>query len=144
MAHTTLATLRHFLLILFLVGVVGTGLELVLLGHTEDLWQMSPLLLMALSLGVLGWRVADRRAVSLRWFQGTMAMFVLSGAVGLWLHYKGNVEFELEMYPSMAGFKLFLESLTGATPTLAPGVMLELGLLGLAYTFRHPDLSSRG
>ena len=65
-------------------------------------------------------------------------LFVLSGVVGLWLHYHGNVEFELEMYPGLAGFELFRESVTGATPTLAPGTMLELGLLGLLYTYRHP------
>ena len=143
MPQATLATLRRFLLILFVIGVVGTGLELVLLGHTEDVWQLSPLVFMALSLVVLGWRVADRRAVCLRWFQGTMVLFVLSGLVGLWLHYEGNMEFEREMYPSLAGIELFLESLTGATPTLAPGTMLELGLLGFVYTYRHPDLARR-
>lgn len=143
MPQAALATLRRFLLILFVIGVVGTGLELVLLGHTEDVWQLSPLVLMALSLVVLGWRLRDRRAACLQWFQGIMGMFVLSGLVGLWLHYEGNMEFEREMYPSLTGVELFLESLTGATPTLAPGTMLELGLLGFAYTYRHPDLARR-
>ena len=143
MPQATLETLRRFLLILFVAGVVGTGLELVLLGHTEDVWQLSPLVLMALSLVVLGWRLRDRRAVCLQWFRGTMGMFVLSGLVGLWLHYEGNMEFEREMYPSLTGVELFLESLTGATPTLAPGAMLELGLLGFVYTYRHPDLARR-
>ena len=83
-----------------------------------------------------------RGARSLRLFRGTMILFVLSGGVGLWLHYHGNAEFELEMYPSLKGAELFWESVTGATPTLAPGTMLELGLLGLAYTFRHPALST--
>ncbi len=136
-----LATIRRILLILFLIGVVGTGLELLLLDHTEDLWQWAPLVLMALSLVTLGWRLADRGAASLRLFQSTMVLFALSGVVGLWLHYQGNVEFELEMYPSMQGLELFRESVTGATPTLAPGAMLELGLLGLAYAYRHPALS---
>ena len=34
------------------------------------------------------------------------------------------------------------ERLTGATPALAPGAMVQLGLIGLAYTFRHPALRS--
>ncbi len=140
MAKATLTTLRQVLLALFVIGVVGTGLELVLLGHTEDLWQLAPLVLMALSLVVLCWCLTDRRAVCLRWFQATMVMLVLSGFVGLWLHYQGNTEFEREMYPTLNGFELFRESLTGATPTLAPGTMLELGFLGLAYTYRHPNL----
>ncbi len=143
MPGNTLATIRRFLLTLFVIGVIGTGVELVLLGHTEDLWQWAPLALIAVSLVVLGWRVVDRRALGVRVFQGTMVLFVLSGVVGLWLHYVGNVEFEREIYPSLRGFDLFRESLTGATPTLAPGTMLELGLLGLAYTYRHPDTATR-
>ena len=65
----------------------------------------------------------------------------MSGVVGLWLHYQGNTEFELEMYPSLEGLALFWEAIRGATPTLAPGTMLELGLLGLAYMYRHPVLT---
>jgi hypothetical protein len=142
--HDVRDSLRCFLLILFVLGAVGTGAELLLLGHTEDVWQWFPLVLMAVSLVTLGWRVLTRRGRSLRVFRGTMVLFVLSGGVGLWLHYHGNTEFELEMYPSLQGVELFWEAVTGATPTLAPGVMLELGLLGLAYTYRHPALGSEG
>ena len=137
----TTTALRGFLLVLFLIGVVGIGAELLLLGHTEDFWQWAPLVLMAASLVTLGWRVVARGARSLRVFRITMLLFVVSGVVGVWLHYHGNAEFELEMYPALQGFDLFQESVTGATPTLAPGAMLELGLLGLAYTYRHPALS---
>jgi hypothetical protein len=42
------------------------------------------------------------------------------------------------MYPSMAGLQLFWESIRGATPTLSPGTMVVLGLVGWVYTFRHP------
>ncbi len=138
----TTTAFRGCLLVLFLIGVVGTGAELLLLGHTEDLWQWVPLVLMAGSLVTLGWRVVDRGARSLHVFRGMMILFVLSGVVGLWLHYDGNAEFELEMYPGLQGFELFRESVTGATPTLAPGTMLEFGLLGLLYTYRHPALGS--
>ena len=137
-----LDSLRHFLLILFVIGAVGTGAELLLLGHTEDFWQWAPLVLMAASLVALGGHMLARGSRSLRVFRGMMVLFVLSGGVGLWLHYHGNTEFELEMYPSLQGVELFWESVTGATPTLAPGAMLELGLLGLAYTYRHPALGS--
>ena len=143
MSGSKIARLRWFLLVLFVLGVVGTGIELLLLGHTEDVWQWAPLGLMAVSMAVLCWRLVDHRMVTLRLFQGTMMLFVVSGFVGLWLHYSGNVEFEREIYPTMEGFELFRAALTGATPTLAPGTMLELGLLGLAYTYRHPDVSAR-
>ena len=137
----TIRVLRGFLLILFLVGILGVGAELLLLEHIEDLWQWVPLILMGVSLLVLGWCAVDRGRVSMRVFQGMMILFVVSGFVGLWLHYQGNAEFELEMYPTMKGLELFWEALKGATPARAPGTMIQLGLLGWAYTYRHPALA---
>jgi hypothetical protein len=125
---------------LFLIGTLGTGVELLLLGHTEDVWQISPLGLMAVGLFTWTWFVAGGGRTVGRGFQVVMGLLVLSGVIGLWLHYRANVEFELEMYPSLAGVKLWWEAARGATPALAPGAMLELGLLGLAYTYRHPVL----
>ncbi len=140
---STIKALRGFLLILLLIGILGLGAELLLLEHIEDLWQWAPLILMGVSLAVLGWRAVDRGRVSMRALQGTMILFVVSGFVGLWMHYQGNVEFEREMYPTLKGLALFWEALKGATPTLAPGAMIQLGLLGLAYTYRHPVLSRK-
>jgi hypothetical protein len=140
----TINRLRGFLLIIFLVGLFGAGGELLLLGHTEDFRQWIPLILMSLSLIVLGWRMIDRSRASLRIFQITMLLFVASGFVGMLLHYRANAEFELEMYPAMQGLALFWKAIKGATPpTLAPGTMIQLGLLGLAYTYRHPALLER-
>ncbi|HXV86647.1 MAG TPA: hypothetical protein VD793_08105 [Gemmatimonadales bacterium] len=133
-----IAALRVALHALFLFGTVGTGVELLLLGHTEDIWQLLPLLLMGLSLPAWAWWLARRRRISLRSFQAVMGLFVLSGFTGLVLHFRGNVEFELEMYPSLAGLPLWWEAVRGATPTLAPGTMIELGFLGLATTYRAP------
>jgi hypothetical protein len=94
---------------------------------------------MSLSLLVLGWRAITRGPASLRVFQATMLLFVISGFAGLFLHYQGNVDFELEMYPSLRGWALFRKAIKGTTPpTLAPGTMIMLGLIGLAYTYRHP------
>jgi hypothetical protein len=140
-AAKTVAVIRRLLLALFLIGGLGTGTELLLLGHTEGPWQWSPVALISVSFGVLVWYGFDRRRAPLRVFGLTMVLFVLSGAVGVWLHYRGNAEFEREMYPSLQGIGLFRESMTGATPVLAPGTMLELGLIGLAYTYRHPALT---
>ncbi len=138
--NSTVRTTRVLLLALFAFGVVGSGVELLLLEHTEDVWQLSPLILMGLALAVMVWLVLDQRRVSVRVFQVMMLVYVASGLIGLYLHYRGNVEFELEMYPGLNGVELFWEALKGATPSLAPGTMLVLGLLGLLYTFRHPAL----
>jgi hypothetical protein len=115
----------------------------VLLQHYEDTWQLAPLALIALALAVLVWHALSRGSASVRALQGLMILFVFSGAIGMGLHYNANSEFELEMDQSLAGFRLFRESLSGATPALAPGTMAQLGLLGLVYAYRHPRLYGR-
>jgi hypothetical protein len=42
----------------------------------------------------------------------------------------------------MMGFELVRNTLTGATPVLAPGSMSLLGLVGLAQVYRHPSLAA--
>jgi hypothetical protein len=76
----------------------------------------------------------------LRLLQVLMILFLGSGILGVGLHYQGNHEFELEMYPSLSGLELMSKTLTGATPVLAPGSMSLLGVIGLASTYRHPLL----
>jgi hypothetical protein len=130
--------LRGFLLAVLLLGVLGTFAELFLLEHYEEWWQVAPLALLGTSLPVIAACVLSPSRVSLRALRGLMLLFVLAGAVGVYQHFTGNAEFELEMYPSRAGFELFWESLKGATPALAPASLGWLGLIGLAYAFRHP------
>lgn len=137
------AALHRLLLALFAFGAAGVGVELVLLGHYEDYKQYVPLTLLALGLvGALWLGVAPKRA-SLLAFRWLMVGFVIAGIAGLVLHYRTNTEFELELYPTMTGWRLFWESIHGATPALAPGTMVQLGLLGMLSTLRHPA-SSRG
>lgn len=136
----TLPLIRTFLLLIFLVGAVGSGAELLLLEHTEDIWQYAPLVLLALSVVVLIWSAIGNSRRVMQVFQAVTVFFVIAGVGGVFLHYKGNVEFELEMYPNLAGFDLFWKAMTGATPALAPGTMTLLGLIGWIYTFRHPTL----
>jgi len=110
--------------------------ELFLVGHYEDTWQFAPLGLLALVIVVTGaylWRPSEalRRVVA-----GVMWICIICGLAGNWLHYRGNAEFEREMYPDRAGFELVRESLSGATPVLAPGTMTVIGLFGLVAAWR--------
>ncbi len=139
-AASTAGALRTALLGLFLLGSLGTAAELLLLGHVEDPWQLVPLGLFALALLAVAWYALTRSAVSVRAFQWLMFLYLGSGLAGVLLHYRGNMEFELEMYPGMAGLELFKETMTGAFPALAPGSMALFGLIGLAWTYRHPAL----
>jgi hypothetical protein len=134
--------LRLFLLTVLLVSMVATGIELLLLEHTESTTQLVPLVLLAA--GLLAATLVAIRAerTTVMFFRAIMALFVVAGALGFYLHYRSNVEFELEMNPALKGWELWRKTLMGATPTLSPGVMSQLGLLGLLYTYHHPRLGS--
>lgn len=131
------------LLGVYLLGTVGTGAELLLLGHYEEIWQLIPLGLITVSLTVLAMRLIAEGAGILRAFQALMILSLVAGSLGIYLHYQSNVEFELEMNPASGGGQLVWDSLTGAMPALAPGTMLQLGLIGLLYTWRHPVFEKR-
>lgn len=133
-------TVRRLVLALVIAGMAGLTAELLLLEHYEDLWQWLPLAVLAAGLAA-GLALAARPApATVRAFQGVMGAFVLAGVVGLVLHFRGNAEFEREMDSALAGFTLAWRSLHGATPALAPGAMVQLGLLGLACAYGHPAL----
>lgn len=136
-----LSTIRRILLALVLLGIVGLTLELLLLEHTESATQLIPFAVLGAGL-VVSVKVAMRpTARSLRLFQVVMLLFIVAGLLGLYLHLRGNVEFELEDDPSARGLDLVWRSLHGGIPLLAPAAMAQLGLLGLVFTLRHPALS---
>lgn len=139
---STPAAIRRILLGIFLLAIFGTGTELLLMGHTEGVWQSVPLVLFLMSIVVLGCHAVVRRSGSMRIFQVMMVLYIVSGFIGIGLHYQAKLEFKLEMNPDMEGLELFREVIKGASlpPILAPGMMIQLGLLGLAYTYRHPVL----
>lgn len=132
--------LRRLLLALVVVGCVGLGAELLLLEHYESTFQWLPLIVLGAGF-VTALAVANRPSRrTVRAFRATMSIAVATGALGIYLHYDGNTEFELEMDPAVEGMGLLWTALHGATPTLAPGALLQLGLLGLIATYRHPLL----
>lgn len=140
-----LQTFRSRLSILLLLGMLGTGTELLLVEHTEKVWQLVPLVLLGSSVVVLAWSALQRQRAAVRTLQGVMVLFVLSGFVGLYQHYRANAEFELEMYPSLGGLALFWKAIHGTSPpSLAPATMIGLGLLGLLSTYRHPAIHDTG
>jgi hypothetical protein len=115
-----------------MAGVVGMGLELLFIGHVEDRLQLVPIVLLPAGFIAVAWHAQRPSRASAGGVRLLMTLFVASGLLGVGLHYRGNHEFEREMYPTMAGMKLVQETLTGATPVLAPGSMALLGLVGLA------------
>ena len=132
--------LRRILLALVVLGSVGLLVELGLLEHFDSATQWIPLALLVVAVGAAIAAGLRHSPGTVRFFQVVMALCVVAGVIGVFLHYQGNVEFELERDGSLRGLRLFWEAIRGATPSLAPGALCQLGLLGLAYTFRHPAL----
>lgn len=133
---------RKLGLFLLLFGHVGTVTELALLGHHETIYQWAPIIMLGLGILAAIGVLARPTSLTVKGMRGLMALYLPLSGYGLFLHLKSNIEFELEMRPSMAGFELLRETLTGAIPALAPGAMAQLGLLGLLVCFRHPALST--
>lgn len=117
----------------YLFGLVGVGAELLLIGHFEDWPQMIPLGMIAMGLLTGAWYARSGTRVASRGYSLSLALMLASGLVGQVLHFRGNMEFEIESDPAIGGWSLFAESMTGATPALAPGTMALLAVIGYAY-----------
>ena len=136
----TLASIRQLLLAALAIGVVGTSGELILLRHFDEPAQWIPVVALAAAVPILLWHAAASSAATVRTLQALMLVFVVLGVIGVGLHYDGNVEFERELHPGERGWEFVRKTVAGATPVLAPGSMVLLGLIGLAHAYRHPSL----
>lgn len=128
--------LRGWILGILLLGLLGTVTELVLLEHYEQPLQLVPLVLIAAAFAATAWEFRRHDMASRRTMQIVMALFVLAGFAGFVAHFHGSAEYQLELNPDMGNWELLGKILRAkAPPLLAPGMMLQLGLLGLAYVF---------
>lgn len=142
--HATTRRIRAFLLAILTVGVLGTAAELYLLEHYTPGWQLTPVVLLGLSVPLVAACWIRPAGAVVRTLQVLMIAFVVAGAVGVNRHFSNNKEFELEIFPDLSGSELAWSALEGAVPVLAPGSLSLLGLIGLAYAYRHPSLASGG
>ena len=125
---------RGLILAVLAIALLGTVTELVLLEHYEQVLQLVPVVLIAAALVAIAWQVASRGAASLRALEIIMILFVLAGFAGVVAHFLGSAEFQLDLDPSMANWELLEKVMRAkAPPLLAPGMMLQMGLLGLIY-----------
>ena len=136
-------SLRQMILALVLIGTIGLIAELLLLEHFDSWTQWIPLVCLGAGLATTVVVARSMTLGTLRAFQVIMGVFVAAGVLGLILHFKGNVEWALERNPELGGLELIWKALSGATPALAPGALAQLGLLGLAWSYRHPALDPK-
>jgi hypothetical protein len=128
--------LRTWILVVLVLGLLGTVTELVLLSHYEQAVQLVPVALIVIALAVLVWHALRRDTASLRALQIVMALFVLASLAGVVAHFVGSAEYQLELDAEMDTWELVQKVLHAkAPPLLAPGMMMQLGLLGLAYAY---------
>lgn len=132
--------LRRLLLAVVVVGALGLIAELLLLEHTESVYQWLPLIILFVTAPLAVFLALRPTRPLIRVFQTLMIVTVVIGGLGVYLHFQGNTEFELEMDPALRGLDLVWSALGGATPSLAPGALVQLGLVGLASLYRHPLL----
>jgi hypothetical protein len=140
----TEARLRSALAAILALGLLGIGAELILLEHYEEKPQLIPFVAIALTLLALAWHRLAPGPRSRQSLQIVLSLLIVVGLVGVVLHVRGNAEFQLEMDPSLAGAALWWKTLRAkAPPALAPGVLAQLGLLGLVYLSRPSPTDPR-
>lgn len=139
-----LATIRQLLQLVLLAGMGGLVVELVLLEHFEKPQQWIPFIALGSSMLALAAGLLRPGPRTLRALRIVMAALLFVALLGIYFHFTGNREFELEMEPELAGRALLWKALTGATPALAPGTLALFGLVGLISTYRHPALRRGG
>jgi hypothetical protein len=135
------ASLRELLLGLLFIGNLGLQVELGLLRHADSAAKWIPHVM--LFVGLLSLIAVYLRPTRSTFKALTVVMwaYLAVGLLGVYFHFRGNVEFALERDPSLTGLGLVWKALRGATPALAPGALAQLGLLGLLYSYRHPALA---
>ena len=131
-----LSTISTVILVVLTFGMVGLLAELLLIAHYEDATQWIPLVLLAVGLVALAIDLVLARAWTQLLVQLTMVLVVAAGALGIYFHFHGSREFQLEMDPQMRSTTLVWHVMRAKSPpTLAPGSMVQLGILGLGYAY---------
>lgn len=135
------------LAVVLLLTIAGTALELVLVAHDEKTEQLVPFYVLGATAASLILHMVLRRDILRRLVQISMLACIGTGIWGLLLHYDSNLEFKREMDPDLEGWVLTWEALHAKSPpSLAPGAMALIGLIGVVYAYGDRDsrLSEEG
>ena len=133
--------IRCLLLAVLLVGIAGVSADLLLLDHVESATQRIPAIALALSIVTIVSHLIVRRRGTVRLLQVVFLSFIACGGLGAYFHYEGNSAFQLEIDPDLSQSELIWKALRAkAPPALAPLAFVQLGLVGLVWSYRHPLL----
>ena len=126
-------SLKYVILYTLVFFLFGSLTELYLIKHYDDTSQIIPIFCIGLSLTcliILFFRVSKLTIIL---FKLSLFMISLAGLMGVVFHLNSNYEFEKEMKPTSNSFDLFIESLSGALPALAPLNLVLLAMVGYSY-----------
>lgn len=136
-----LPLVRRGILAVLAFGCVGLLTELVLLEHYAEVYQLPPLVLCSVTLAAIVWHWTASGPMSVRALQVCGLLLVIAGVVGIGLHMNANISDVREDQPLLAGLEFWSSVVKGEHPTLAPGTLVQFGLLALLYAHKHPALS---
>lgn len=135
--------LRRFLLVVAGLMCVGTAVELWFQEHTETAVQYIPFILCAAGLVVilLVWLRPTRGTIGA--LRVVMAIVIAGSLFGMMEHFENNLELARELHPTATAVALLVDTLHGASPMMAPGILALTAVIALAATYYHPALGSR-
>ncbi len=128
-----LSRIKRIIVLALSFMMIGTLLELYLLDHFEDTLQLIPIIGIGAGLILMPLVYFSYSQITVKLYQLILIALSVSGFYGVFLHLKGNFEFEQEMKPTASSWELFVDSLSGAFPALAPLSLVVLALLGYSY-----------
>jgi predicted RND superfamily exporter protein len=140
--HPITHRLRQGLLALAALATLVTPLELIFIEHYSEPLMLIPLVLTGLSLLAIIAIVLWPNPQVFKLFRVVMLLLILGSAVGVFFHLRGNTEVVQEVDSELQGLSRLWAIITGGAPALAPGLLAQVGLLGLLYTYKHPKLQN--
>jgi hypothetical protein len=135
---TLLSRLRQGVLALAFLATLMVPLELLLIEHYEEPFMLIPFVLSGLALLAMSMVLIWPNKNVLRFFQVVMVLLIIGSLLGVFFHLSGNLEVVEEVHSDLRGLPMIWEVLSSAAPALAPGLLAQVGLMGLLYSYKHP------
>ena len=133
---------RTFLLLVAGISCVFTIVELWLEEHTGDPPQLIPFVLCGIGAVAIAAVLIRPRRMTLKLLRIVMGVMLFGSLFGLFEHVEHNLEFAKEIRPNASFSVLLSDTLYGANPLLAPGILALAAVLAIAATYFHPVLQA--
>jgi hypothetical protein len=134
-APETLARLRRLVAGLTVLGLLAVAVELWLIEHVTSASQLVPVVVLPVAAALLVPLAIGMEPPNALALRAMLGLVVAAGLFGVALHLYESWEFQAEIDPSLgAAARAWAALRAQSPPSLAPGQIALLGLLGLAAT----------